>query len=64
MLLKKSLQDAGESHYEKLPAPYQHLVDSMKFRPTMNIIEDEDSDPFLSMGNGVPMGGVNANFGL
>ena len=63
-LLKKSLQDAGDAHYEKLPAPYQHLVDSMKFRPTMNIIEDEDSDPFLSMGNGVPMGGVNANFGL
>ena len=34
-LLKKVLVDA---HYNELAAPYQHLVDSMKFRPTMNIM--------------------------
>lgn len=57
-LLKKSLMEAGENHYGKLAAPYQHLVDSMRFRPTMNIQHDDESDAFFSMGTNA------ANFGI
>jgi len=54
-LLKKVLVDA---HYQQLSGPYQHLVDSMKFRPTMNIMQDGKSDKYFSMGS------VSANFGF